>query len=197
MSDISRGPVAPLLKKWSKVLNELGDKLAKYFDTEKEIDDYLNYMLEEIDRLNAYWKTQGGHRLPYTSVFSFANKEERLSEYLLDKGISKKRDGKKDDEGNVLAGTDSEDDETGSVIFKDDVYTEFYRTKVRAFYFSSVTSEVVVQNLSTEKVISFHKYVMRVKNAFTLTNLHQKCLKKKDLSAIAKAFCEAIEGASR
>jgi hypothetical protein len=161
LKDISPLSIKELEKKYGDIADELSVKLAKTLSTEKEIEEYLEFIILEIDSLNKFFKTQNRGRIPYSKLFTFANKDERISSFLFDKGISKKLI-KKSSYGNSMdiAGFSYEECKEDDVvlIYKNDVYGCIYTSSQNSFLFSSAVNKLIVQN-SKGKICSYKKYV--------------------------------------
>jgi len=189
MTDIHPGPVQQTLKiKWKSVLDELGNKLSKLFSKEREVDDYLNYILAYIDDLNKYFAKEKKGRVPYSQLFNFANKDERISEFLFDRGAEKKLS--KSSSGR-MAGFDSEDEEEDDdIIFGNEVYSYIYSFEGKKFFFSPVINEVAVKP-PKGKTISYLLYKRNGRKYrgtyLKLSSIHRALRNKQNTESI-KAF---------
>lgn len=189
MADISSVPADDLKIKWKEVLSELGVKLSKVLSKETEIEEYLNSILLCIDDLNQYFIKQGKNRIPYSKLFAFANKDERISEFLVDKGLRKKISKTL---GIKLAGFDDEiEKETLNVIYKDEIYEHIYSVGNRKFFFSPIVNRVVVQS-PKGKIISYFLYKRKFKKRtgahLSLSRIYRDLLYEGNKSETIKAF---------
>jgi len=198
MGDVCHGSVEVLEVTYAEVLNELGDKLSGAKLDEEDVNRYLNQTLEYIANLNKYFKKQGGYLMPYAKVFHFANKDERLSEFLFDVNVKKKKMKPSGEELEIAGFSDEaqkESDAIESVVFKDEMYTLIHRTKISGFYFSPVTRKVIVKT-SKKKLVVYSLYASMCKkkgNRYIYPmDLYRACKKKTDCD-VCKMFCEFFE----
>ena len=82
-----------VIRKYKETIDILSRKLSRALETEKEVIEYLNYILGEIDNLNKYFKRVKKGSIPFSMIFAFANKNERLSAFLMEKNFSKRKKG--------------------------------------------------------------------------------------------------------
>ena len=157
MIEVAPGPVNELESIWKETLTELSRKLSKKFKTVNEVEEYLDHTIEYIEGLNNFFVTQKKKsRIPYSKLFQFANKDERLSEYFFDKGVQKKFS--KRDRGLEIAGhTMTEEEEEISIIFEDEVYSQIFASNTKGFFFSSIVNSLIVRN-SKGKIVSYKEY---------------------------------------
>ena len=193
MADIYPGKSSDLETQYGDFLNELGGKLSKVLSKEQEIDEYLNSILEYIDGLNQFFAKQPEKsRIPYSKLLTFANKDERISGFLLDKGLKKKLS---TSSGIDVAGYDSEDEEEAEdIIYDNEVYEYLYSLNNRKFFFSPVINKVAVQYPS-KKIISYSLYRRKArkkgKKYIKLVTLH-RALSHEKQTEIQKAFQKHI-----
>jgi len=188
MADIYFGPANNLKNKWDGILDELGGKLSKVLSKESEVDEYLNNTLVYIDDLNKYFAKQGRGKVPYSKLFVFANKDERISEFLVDKGLKKKL---LKASGIELAGFDSEvGEDSPDIIYEDEVYGSIYSLKNRGIFFSPAVNKLVVQ-YPDGKVLSYSLYRKKAKKKnrkyIKLSRIY-KVLLDKDKNSTMEAF---------
>jgi len=161
VKDIYDGPSKDIEVQWGDLLNDLGDKLAKVIIKDEDIEVYLNSVLEYIDGLNKFFaKQKNRSRIPYSKLLSFANKDERISEFILEKGLKKKISStiKSFQEEVDMAGfTYKNEDEEASIIFDNEVYTKIYETMEKGFFFSPITNALIVR-ISDNKTVTYSKY---------------------------------------
>jgi len=172
-------------KKKRNTLNGLSEKLAAKLKTEEDIEEYLETVIEHISSLNIYFKKEGRFgRIPYSAVLNFANKEETLSSFLLDKGIKNRI--KK--ETNSLAGFDSsgkevdplEDLKKLSFYHKGKDYEFIFLQNGKMFFYSPENRKIFVQ-YSGGKVRSFEEFKRRNKKlgkSFITTGMLYRRIKK-------------------
>lgn len=135
-------------------LRELSLKLTKKLDSEKQIDEYLNFVISEIDNLNKYFKKRKAGRIPYSKLLVMANNEKRIGEFILDNTVSK--------EASKIAGYKEEivpEIETLdiSVYYKLEEYFYIYSNHGLMFFFSPITREIVVQ-CPNGKILPYKAY---------------------------------------
>jgi len=199
MSDISFGPADNLKKQWYGILDELGGKLADVLSKESEVDEYLNNTLVYIDELNKYFAKQKRGRVPYSKLFVFANKDERISEFLVDKGMKKKLSKNSEME---LAGFDGETEEDSpDIIYENEVYGSIYSTKNRNIFFSPAVNKLVVQ-YPDGKVLSYSLYVRKAKKKnkkyIKLSKIYKALFSiNQDETAYWNSTMEAFQGRMR
>ncbi len=144
----------------SLIIEELSIKLSKRFKKEKEIEEYLDYILVYIDNLNQFFSKSNSGRIPYSKMFSFANKEERLQEFLLDRSISHKIKNK----SSRIAGHEISSSENEiNIIYKDEIYGQIYSSSVNDFFFSVAIKKLVVRNKKSGNIVSYLTYVGTMK----------------------------------
>jgi len=172
--------------KRNKVLNALSTRLYhESFETE-DIDNYLNSVIGQIDSFNKYQKRQKRSQASYSGLLSWANKEERISAFLLEKGIRKKI--KKNRPIRILAGFESSKEKIDSLkefkklsfSYKGKDYRFIYTKRGKIFFFSSENQKILIQD-SSGKIISYKRYVQEAKGKF-LTKIEIYRAIKKDLN---------------
>ena len=154
--DISFLSVDGIIKKNEDKIKDLSKTLSSKLDSIDEVDEYLDYIIDYIDNTNKYFKKEGKGRIPYSLLFTFASYEDKLSEFIFDRNVGRK---KREDPG--LAGITSSDESNNlkdfSISFKDNDYDFIHTEGGEFFFFSNMTRKVVVQ-LSTGKVVFFSKF---------------------------------------
>lgn len=150
MVEIAPGPTKDLEVIWKDTLDELSKKLSKKFKTEQEVENYLDYVLEYIGGLNEFFAKKNSGYVPYSKLFQFANKDERLSEYLFDRGVRKKF--LKKNSGMDIAGyaIEEEEDNEINIIFEDEIYSQIYASGSNGFFFSSAINSFLVRGFNGE-----------------------------------------------
>ena len=163
-------------KSKKKIINELSKKLLKKKLTAENIEEYLNYVIKEMDELNVYFKKNGRSPISYSNILNFANKYERLSSFLLGEGIKKKIT--KEKPARELAGFDLPVEEIDplkefrklSFSHKGESYGFIYKGEEGIYFFSTETRKILVQDFRG-KIFSyneFKKYKKGVKLPTTL-----------------------------
>jgi hypothetical protein len=171
--EIASDPTKDLKVIWKDTLKELSEKLSKKFNTEQEVKNYLDYVLEYMDGLNKFFAKKGSGYVPYSKLFQFANKDERLSEYLFDLGVHKKFS--KKNSGIEIAGhvAEEEEDDEINIIFENEIYSQIYASSSKGFFFSSAINSFLVRN-SNGKMRSYKQYKKRaVKKGIYYTKLNE------------------------
>jgi len=191
IKDIYPGDVNKFIEQKKDIIKELTKKLLKNFKTEEEILEYLEYVLNDIDSLNEFFRKKRKRPIKYSSVSSFANKDDRIANFVFDKNL---KTGKMKDK---LAGKEmvnGNNHKSNDVIYKNEVYTEIF-CKKNKFFFSPVTNKIVVL-INNGKIIQYSKYVKILKGKdrkyIGLNFLYEMAKLNKDCSA-SKFFCEFIE----
>jgi len=193
MRDVYPGSIKDLQNKWEHILEELEEKLSKSLSSKEEVNEYLSDTLQYIDNLNDFFAKKKSGKIPYSKIFIFANKDERLAEFLFSKGLKKKLL-EKDSE---MAGFSSEGkDECLNMIFKNEVYGFIYSSSAgKKFYFSPAVNRLIVQ-FSNGEVFSYSEY-RRKKQKRKKTYLKMKTLYKKlkgnTNNDIAIMFCKFMD----
>ena len=177
LRDITIFPADDLGEKYDDILSELSGKLSNLFKKKEEVYEYLDFVLKEIDELNRFFsKKEGGRKVPYSSLFFFANKNERISKFAFEKGAEKKASESSGFKRGVdIAGFDSEEDNGDDqvvTIYKDDVYGLIYSSSKNHFLFSAAAGKTIVQSLSG-KISSYLDYARKQKEK------HKKFIKLK------------------
>jgi len=158
MKDISPFFSRDLERKWREAFVPLGNKICNLVKTEEDVSEYLNSVLFYIDDLNKFFaKKKGGGRIPYSRLPQFAIKEERISDFFLDKEVRKKLSRKKAGMAGFENSLGNERYQDLSVIFENEVYSLIYSSNVNRFFFSPVVNKVVVQG-SNGKIVSYSRY---------------------------------------
>jgi len=189
MADIYPGKVSDL-DKYGDIFNELGDKLSQVLYKESEVDEYLNNILEYIDGLNKFFaKQKGKSRIPYSKLMTFANKDERISEFLLDEGLKKKLSKNSEIE---LAGFDDKAEEKSSdIIYDNEIYGHIYSIKNRGVFFSPAVNKVIIQ-YSNGKIISYSLYRKKArkgnKKYLKLSKVYKELLCEENCGGTVEAF---------
>ena len=152
-----------ILNKEKTRIEELSRKLSKIFNKSEEVDNYLDDIVEIIENLNKFFKKKGSGRVSFSNILKFANKDERISDFILDRAIAEKRNGKMGKEERI-AGFDIKNDDDNlagySVPFKGKDYSFIFLSGSYMFLFSPVTRKVVVQ-VSGGLVESYLSYKKR------------------------------------
>ena len=188
MAEISHTPIKNLADKLSAVLDELSEKLSKVFKDKKEIEDYLDHIIEYIDDLNRFFKKQRRGSVPYSRLFNFANKEDRIEEFLFDKGIKRLRSADSDVD---MAGYDGVEGYSPiNVLYCNEMYGWIYSSSKRKFFYSPAVNRIAVQNKKGE-VISYVKYrkSLKGKKYIKIRDILKKVKAIKNKSEDMKAFC--------
>jgi hypothetical protein len=67
---------------------ELTDLLETRLEGSKYIEEYLDFILNEIDGLNKYFRRiKRRVKIPYSAILSFAKSDKRLSKFIFDKKL--------------------------------------------------------------------------------------------------------------
>jgi hypothetical protein len=177
------------------VLDRLSKKLAKAFSTEEQVDEYLMFVLNEINDLNKFFARKNRAPVPYSRLFAFANKDERLSSFLFDSGVKKKFFNNEEESSGIdVAGFNSSQvkDDDVTIIYKDDVYGCVYVSSKRTFFFSSAVNRLIVQKHSNGKILQYKKYVHRMnskgKKFISPSQIFSSVVKKKKINSSSLAF---------
>lgn len=155
--DISFLSVDGIIKKNEDKIKDLSEMLSSKLSSLDEVDEYLDYIIDYIDNTNKFFKKEGKGKIPYSLLFTFANYDDKFSEFIFNKDVHKK---KKEDPG--LAGvthdkSGSDNLQDFSISFKNNDYDFIYTEKGEFFFFSAITKKVVVQ-LPNGNVVSFKKF---------------------------------------
>lgn len=202
LKEISYKSVDDFEDKYGVVLDELSLKLSKALAKSEEVEEYLTFVIKEIDNFNKFLKTkEGREKVPYSQLFYWANKDKRLSEFLFQKGIEKRLSEEPVSPEVDMAGfeyensKEKEEDEV-VLIHNNDVYGCVFVTKKSVFFFSSAISKVIVQG-DKGKILSYKDYVVffkkKKKKPFSFGDIYASIVKRKrrNESSIAfKAFYE-------
>ena len=198
LKEISTRPTRPIVTKYKTVIYDLAKKLRGVFRTEKEIVEYLDHILEHMDNLNKFFKRNRKGSVPFSMIFVFANKDERLSSFLMEKNFSKKNEGKHYDE---MAGFESSEQEKSlepdsfSVYFKKIRYDFLVASGVNLFFFSPKKQKMAVQ-LENGKMVSFNDYLKAKKKKklkpIGRLKLFKKICGKKEKTKTEKLFCSYV-----
>jgi len=164
LSDLSgSGKIEFIIDRDKKVINELCIKVLKNFENKEQIEEYLDFVVEYIKGLNKFFVKKKRSRISYTRLFNFANKDERISEFFINKSIRNKKEieeNKKD-----IAGFSSTQDDNEEILemsslsikFEGEIYKFIWIENGIMFFFSPVKREIVVQFLGG-KIITFNSY---------------------------------------
>jgi len=188
--DISFLSVDGIIKKNEEKIKDLSEILSSKLSSIEEVDEYLDYIIDYIDNTNQYFKREGKGKIPYSLLFTFASYEDKLSEFIFNKDVSKI---KKKDPG--LAGVTSkespDDLKDFSISFKGSDY-DFIHTEKGIFFFFSITTRRIVVQLPNGNVVSFKKFKKKVKEKrifqVRLAMLYNKVKKIDDKSDAMKSF---------
>lgn len=188
--DISFLSVDGIIKKNENKIKDLSKVLSSKLNSLDEVDEYLDYIIDYIDNTNKYFKKEGKGKIPYSLLFTFASYEDKLSEFIFNKDVSKR---KKEDPG--LAGITSKEGPDNlndfSISFKDNDYEFICTEKGKFFFFSTITRKVIVQ-LYSGNVVSFTKYkkMCRKKKVHQvrLATVYNKVKKVDDKSDTMRSF---------
>jgi len=196
MTEISYDSINAFEEKYGEIITELSEKISKLFSGYPMITEYLDFVLREIDDLNSFFKSNGsGKKIPYYNLISFANKDDRISKFLFEKGAEKKLSKERSRDVDV-AGYEFDDENEDSIVLihDNDVYGCVYVTSKRSFLFSSANNKLIVQN-SKGKIISYKKYLSLLKNKrhITLKKIYNEIIKNKSNTFSMKAFKEFYE----
>jgi len=190
IKDISFLSVDGIIKKNKDKIKDLSEVLSVKLNSIDEVDEYLDYIIDYIDNTNNYFKREGKGKIPYSLLFTFASYEDKLSEFIFNRDIRKK---KNEDPG--LAGVTSKESSDNlkdfSIFFKNDDYDFIHTEDGKFFFFSIITRKVIVQ-LSNGKVVSFKKFkkICREKRIpqIRLATIYNKVKKIEDKSDTMKSF---------
>ena len=185
IKDISFLSVDGIISKNKDKIESLSETLSSKLSSIDEVDEYLDYIIDYIDNTNKYFKREGKGKLPYSLLFTFANYDDKLSEFIFNKAVYKR---KKEDPGlaGVTSTEGSDDLKNFSISFEDNDY-DFICTEGGAFFFfSTVTRRIVVQLLSG-KTVSFRNFKKKFPKV-RLAALYNKVKKTEDKSDTMKSF---------
>ena len=194
MIDTCQGSTKSLEAKLRDTLDKLAKKLSKSLSNEEEVEEYLTYVLEYIDELNKFFAKKKQGRVPYSKVFAFANKDERLSEFLFDKGAKKKLSKVPKPSELDIAGFDGNEEESKEnkdIIYDNEIYGWIYSSNIRNFFFSPVVNKIVVQDINSGELFSysFYRKVAKKKGKHYIRKSKiYKALRGKDGSEAIVAF---------
>lgn len=195
MNDISPLSVRGLEEEYCDILDELSNKLSKVFSVAKEVEEYLDFILREIDQINEFFKIKNRGRVPYSHLFNWANKDKRISKFLFEKGVEKKflREGSSsemDVAGFEYKGSAVKEDEV-VLIHDNEVYGCVFVTKRRSFFFSPAINKLIVQN-SKGKVFSYKDYFSSLESKrikpIKLLDIFNSIIKRKENNESSVAF---------
>lgn len=155
----TREAVKNLMDSQSETISELGVKLSKVLNKKEEVEEYLDFVIDEMESYRTFAKGS----IPYSKLFYFANKDKRISEFLMDKKISEKRKTKITD----MAGLD-EDIENfcindAETEIKGRTYGCIHVEDNHIFWFNPENRKVMVQ-LPSGEIVSNKEYVKKSKN---------------------------------
>lgn len=154
------------------ILDEVAGKIYKLVNTEKDVRDYLDFVMNAIDDLNGLFAKEGKRPIPYSRILNFAKNDTRIANFTFSKGMKKKRDG----EVPVgMAGINSPEEQVdNSDISYDGVpYEELVVIGNLRFFFSPFSRKVIVHN--GKKMMSYADYYKPLKKK------NKKYIKKGDL----------------
>ena len=184
-----------LFEQLKDIISELSKKLAVEFNDEKEIEDYLDYVFEYIDGLNQFFVKKGKGRVPYSKLFSFANKDIKIQEFKFDKNVQKKRV----ESNNVdVAGYnyEEEEEEEINVIYKNDIYGQIFSLNKKDFFFSIVTKRLIVRN-RIGKILPYKKYKkLAIKNGIVYVSpiqIYNAILSGDNRTSTMESFVAALK----
>ena len=80
--DISFLSVDGIIKKNEDRIKELSKVLSVKLNFIDEVDEYLDYIIDYIDNTNKYFKRKGKGKIPYSLLFTFANYDDKFSEFV-------------------------------------------------------------------------------------------------------------------
>lgn len=182
--DISFLSVDGIIKKNEEKIKDLSEMLCSKLDSLDEVDEYLDYIIDYIDNTNQYFKKEGKGKIPYSLLFTFANYEDKFSEFLFNKNVEKK---KKDPGIAGVTSTEGSDNlKDFSISFEDNDYDFICTERGAFFFFSTVTRRIVVQLLNG-KVISFRNFKKKLPKV-RLAALYNKVKKADDKNNAMKSF---------
>lgn len=136
-----------LFRKEKEKVVVLIKELEKFCSSKEDVYDYLDYVIEYIDNLNKFFKQQGRGVIPYTKIFLFAIKEERQSEFLMERKIK----------GKSTSEEAKENSEDISFFHGGNLYNLVYTAKGCLFFFSASERKMVVQ-LANGKICDYDSY---------------------------------------
>ena len=186
IKDISFLSVDGIISKNKDKIKNLSETLSSKLDSIDEVDEYLDYIIDYIDNTNKFFKREGKGKIPYSLLFTFANYNDKFSEFLFNRSVEKKK--KKEDPG--LAGVTSTEGSDNlkdfSISFEDNDYDFICTEGGSFFFFSTVTRRIVVQLLSG-KTVSFRNFKKKFPKV-RLAAIYNKVKKTEDQSDIMKSF---------
>ena len=188
--DISFLSVDGIIKKNEEKIEDLSKILSFKLNSIDEVDEYLDYIIDYIDNTNKYFKKEGKGKIPYSLLFTFASYESKLSEFIFDKSVERK---KKEDPGlaGITSNGESDNLKDFSVSFRENNYDFIYTEKGQFFFFSVATRRIVVQ-LSNGKIVSFKRFKKICKEKsipqVRLATIYNKVKKIDDKSDVMRSF---------
>lgn len=196
LAEISVGAPDSIFEKQEKKINSLSKKLAKSLKTKEEVCAYLDYVLSEISGLNKFFRKIHKNSIPFSKVFVFAEKDARLTSFLMERKYEQKKN------GSGIAGFFSPNetalpDESFSVVYNKIKYSFLFTKESLLFFFSAKKQRVIVQ-LSNGKLLSFGAYQKDAKangeTPVTSKKLYNQICKRKEKTKIQIDFCEYMKG---
>lgn len=166
IAGIMMTPAKEFMEKHDKIATELSENLSEVLNRPKEVEEYLDFVVDEISDLNEYFKKVGKReRIPYSKLFSFANKKERISGFIIDKKTEEK---KQKERSPGMAGFDQEDDHDFSIIgaeteISGSMYGCIHVEDNYIFWFSPSERKVKVQ-FSNGEILSYIEYKRKLKS---------------------------------
>ncbi len=183
IKDISFLSVDGIIKKNKEKIKDLSEMLCVKLDSLDEVDEYLDYIIDYIDNTNQYFKREGKGKIPYSSLFTFANYDDKFSEFLFNKSIEKKKD---PGIAGVISTEGPDNLKDFSISFENNDYDFICTEKGVFFFFSIVTRRIVVQLLNG-KVVSFRNFKKKFPKV-RLAALYNKVKKDEDKSDTMRSF---------
>jgi hypothetical protein len=182
-----------IFKVQRKLINELSDKLSDNFDCEKSLNDYLDFIYEYIEGLNEYFKKEKKGRVSYSKILVFANKDEKISEFLMDRALStKKHKNNKSIAGFDNANDSENEDLSGfSVPFKNKICYFIFEKEGFIFCYNMEIEKLVVY-FPDGSIYSYKKYkkycLNNNKKYIGRIYIYNQLRNRKDLTDIQKSY---------
>jgi len=174
ISDLSGSSESSLIvDRNKKIIDELCIKALKNFKDKNQIEEYLDFVVEYIKGLNKFFVKKKRSKISYTKLFNFANKDERISEFIVNKKISSKKE-EKENEKDIAGFSSIQDDneeilDMSSLSIKSGgfIYKFIWIENGIMFFFSVERREILVQFIDG-KIMSYVSYKKKFKkNKFT------------------------------
>lgn len=146
-----------------KIVDELCIKIINKFENEEQIEEYLDFVVNSIKGLNEFFAKKKRAKISYTRLFSFANKDDRISEFFVNKEISSRKEEKENEKD--IAGFSLEQSNEEEILemsslkvgVNNFVYRFLWTEHGVMVFFSPEKREIVVQLLSG-KIMTFSSY---------------------------------------